>query len=610
MSLEGQAQERRVDELLSRVESLELRVDQLTVLVGGQLPKAAVTAPVTGSESPDVNYPFGEPEDVSEEVLTWAGRTAFLPRLATVCFLLVIALVLRTITDNGLVGKLVGSWMGMGYASILMVVGWYKYGKGSPLSPVFAACGALLMSAIVVETRMHFQSLPIVPAYLTLMATGVGMAFISRQYNAFTPISVGIIGMCFAGAALDYPDPYFPYLSLVMFTANILGYFAGRMKRCSWLRWTVLVVSMLMLQFWGFRIGVAFRRGEEMPYGLAPDWFLPVLAIFSIALLFLALLGILRDRNVKVSRFDQVLPTINLIWSFSAALNVLSAGGGNLMIFGTVGFLVAAGHIILSVWLAKRDASGASSGANSFLFACGPLLALVLPAATGEFILTLPIISFLGIAMWWISRIWQNGTVRLTSYVFQIYCFIALAFGLYGDSPGAMSAVNAFPAGLLSIVMVCQYSCCRHWQPPDRPSFFSRLDNDDRSAVLLLAGGLISGFYMLRILIFQAVQMLPVEKYMEVFRSSQSVLINFAAIGLVMFAYLRRNREIRNVAILITVAGAIKVFMFDLFGINGLPLVFSVFSFGLAAAVESLALGKWSGAGKRDSGAITDGISG
>jgi hypothetical protein len=47
------------------------------------------------------------------------------------------------------------------------------------------------------------------------------------------------------------------------------------------------------------------------------------------------------------------------------------------------------------------------------------------------------------------------------------------------------------------------------------------------------------------------------------------------------------------VAILVTLIGAIKVFLYDLIGIHGLPLVFSVFSFGMAAAVESLALGKW-----------------
>lgn len=594
MSLSEQVHEKRIDELSARVLSLELRLEQLTSLVTERVPQVAVVTPAVENAAPGEEYPFGEPSDVSEEVLTWAGRTAILPRLATACFLLVIALILRTITDSGLVNKLVGSGMGMGYAAILMVVGWYKYGKASPLSPVFAACGALLMSSIVVETHSHFQSLPIIPAYLTLLATGVGMALISRQYNAFTPISVGIIGMCFAGAAMDYPHPYFPYLSLVLFTANILGYFAGRMKQCSWLRWIVLFVSMLMLQFWGFRLGVTLRRGEAMPPELAPDWFLPVLAIFAAAFWLLALLGLLRDSTGRISKFDQMLPTINLIWAFSAALNVVSAGGGNVSLLGAAGVLVASGHLAISFWLARRGGKGAP-GASSFTFAAGALLALVLPSATGKFVLTLPIISIVAIFMAVMSRVWESGTVRIVTYIFNIYCCTALAFALHGDGPGSMDAVNIIPAGLLACIMLYHYNWCRNWPPPSKSSsFFERFDNHDRSAVLLLLSGLISGFYMIRIGIFQLLQNMPGEMQRDTFRCSQSVLINGAAIALILFAYLRKDREIRNIAILVTLVGGIKVFMFDLLGTHGMPLVFSVFSFGAAAAVESLALGKWS----------------
>ena len=99
---------------------------------------------------------------------------------------------------------------------------------------------------------------------------------------------------------------------------------------------------------------------------------------------------------------------------------------------------------------------------------------------------------------------------------------------------------------------------------------------------------------MVKIGLYQAIQLLPAADQRDAFRCSQSVIINSSVIGLIVFAYLRRNREIRNVAIFVTLIGGIKVFLYDLLGTHGLPLVFSVFSFGLAAAVESLALGKWS----------------
>ena len=104
---------------------------------------------------------------------------------------------------------------------------------------------------------------------------------------------------------------------------------------------------------------------------------------------------------------------------------------------------------------------------------------------------------------------------------------------------------------------------------------------------------MISGFFMLRIALFQAIPLLPAEMQRDAFRCSQSILINCAAIALILFAFLKKNKEIRNVAIFVMVVGGIKVFLYDLMGTHGLPLVFSVFSFGMAAAVLSLALGKW-----------------
>ncbi len=86
---------------------------------------------------------------------------------------------------------------------------------------------------------------------------------------------------------------------------------------------------------------------------------------------------------------------------------------------------------------------------------------------------------------------------------------------------------------------------------------------------------------------------LPADSQKDAFLCAQSVVINSAAIGLILFAYIRSNREIRNVAILVTLVGGIKVFLYDLLGTHGLPLVLSIFSFGLLAAIESLALGKW-----------------
>ena len=444
MSISEHAIEERVEELATRVQKLEHRLEQVTMQLGQHVVAAdssRIGVPLPTETAKENEFPLGESANVTEEVLDWAGRAALLPRLSTLCFLLVVALILRTITDSGLVDKLLGSALGMSYAAILMIVGWLKYRQKSPLAPVFATCGAILMSTIVVETHTYFKALPLIPAYLTLMATGIGMAFISRQSKAFIPISVGILGMCLAGSAIDFPHPFFPYLSMLLFTANVLGYIAAQMKRCSWLRWTVLIVSMAMLQLWGFRIGSALRGGGTPPPELAVALFLPVLSIFATTFLLLALLGIVRSGAEKVSRFDLTLPTINMIWAFSAAIYVVSAQGGSTRLLGVIGVVTAVGHLAVTFWLARRRIEGAP-GASSFTFACGALLALALPAATGKFTLSLPIISMVAIFMAVMSRVWGNGMVRVITYVFQIYSCIALVFALQPASWPASSSTS------------------------------------------------------------------------------------------------------------------------------------------------------------------------
>jgi hypothetical protein len=583
----------REKELENRIQMLEKHLERLSAHISDEAPpvvvegQAATKIRQLPKDSPDNNEP-----ELTEEVLGWASRNAVLPRLATICFLMVIALVLRTITDSGLVSKLVGSGIGMGYAAALMICGWYKYSQESLLAPVFAACGVVLMSTIVVETHTHFKSLPLVPAYLTLMATGIGMALMSRRFSAFVPISVGVLGMCFAGAAIDYPRPFFPYLTLVLYTANVLGFVASQLKRCSWLRWSVLFVTMIMLQLWGVRLGALLRKGEAIPPDLAIDWYLPVLAVFFLTFILLSLFGIINAGSQKISRFDFSLPTLNVIWAFTLARHVTEAWQKNVNLLGVIGLLGGVGLLGMMFWCARRDKQGAP-GTNTFALAGSTLLALALPAATGSFLLTLPVISLVAITMAIISRIWENGGVRFTTYLMTIYTCVALVFMLRGAGTGATDPINMLPAGLVAVISIYHYQWCRWWPVPPTSALFDAFDRNDRSAAMLLLGGLASGFFMIRIGIFQAMQFVPGAIQHDAFRCGQSVFINAAAIALILFAYLRRDKEIRNVAILVTVIGAIKVFLYDLLGTHGLPLVFSVFSFGLAAAVESLALGKW-----------------
>jgi len=580
------------DQVSAELLALKARLAELeSSLSAGAPPQQearAAKAPVAAVET----QPEEELENISEEILNWAGRSHLLTRLSTVCFLLVVALILRTVTDNNLINTLVGSVIGMVYAALLMIWGAFLYERKNALAPVLACCGACLMSIIVVETHTRFASLPLVPAYLTLIVTGGWMTFVSYRHHAFLPISLGTLGMCLAGAAIDYPHPFFPYLAMILFAANILGYFAAQLKSCSWLRWIVLLVTIVMLQLWAVRVGMALFNHLRPAAELAAGWFLPALGAFFLLFLSLAWAGILRSENEKISRFDFALPTVNVLWSFGSAYYVVKGSGGSVLLLGVIGLAVAAGHLGVTFWLTGRRIEGAP-GTNSFAFAGAALSALALPAVLGSYLFSLPALSVVSFIMAFLSRQWQNGGIRVTSYLVQIYAAVALSFVMLMDAKAAGDMVSALAAALLAIITLYEYQWCR-WFPPPVPSVFSRYDKRDRSGVLLLLAALVDGFFALKVVLLQALTLYaPAKEVANALRCGQSILLNASAALLMAWAFFHKNKEQRNVAILVTVFGAINVFLYDLLGSHGIPLVASVFTFGLAAAIESLALGRW-----------------
>ena len=592
--------EEKVDRLYEHIESLNRRVadleGRLTISTPGRSAAASAAHPesiVSPALPPRPKGTPGKPaagdhDSLSDDVIRWASRASLFPRLATLCFLMVIALTLRTITDNGIVNPLLGMGLGMGYAAVLMVAGWYQYRRESSLAPVFVACGAILMSTIVVETHARFQSLPLVPAYWTLMATGAGMAFVSRRFTAFLPVSVGTLGMCLAGAAIDYPDPFFPYLFMILLTANFLGYYAGTLKRCGWLRWTVLLVTLAMFLLWGMRLAaVAARRITAAPT-LAPGWYLPVLATASAAFLAIALLGIVRSRHVKVSIFDFCLPAVNAVGSYLAARVVVNAADGSALALNLVAILFALVHFGAAFWLATRNIEGIP-GTNSFAVAGCALLALSLPAALGS-VPAAPVLGAVALGVAVLSDRWRSGAVRVTSYLLQAYAVVALALHFPASALAATPFAGTVSVAALAVVALGHYRWCRRHAPPAHSPLFEIYDKEDLSGAVTLLAALTGVFFLLRGIAWRILAGGPGGP--ESFRCAQSIIINLAALGLGLYAFRARNREIRNVAILVIAVGAVTSAS-DLLGTRGVPLVLSVLSFGLAAATQSITLSRW-----------------
>jgi hypothetical protein len=134
--------------------------------------------------------------------------------------------------------------------------------------------------------------------------------------------------------------------------------------------------------------------------------------------------------------------------------------------------------------------------------------------------------------------------------------------------------------------------------PPEGSAYFTRFDKRDVSGVAPLLVSVGAGFLALRAVLFTLLS----GSY-GAFQAGETIIINLGALALFLAARVRNNAEVKWLAVLVTILGGGKVFLYDLFRVKGVPVVLSVLSFVIAAAVGSWALGKWH---SKDKGAVVD----
>ena len=576
--------EERVAALTQEVAQLQQRVTDLEEII--------VTGKLKVREK--VRQTDGAAASTQEKILGMLGGASLLQRLSAICFIMVFALVLRTVTDNEIVERHIGSILGMLYAAGLMAWGYRAYRRQGSLASVFSVCGALLMFAVVVETHEHFEALPTPLAYLILSMVGLVMARLSHVHKTVIPVYVGTMGMAAAGVALDFPNPVFPYLVVLLLIANLIATFAHRVNNCIWLRWVTLGLTIFMMQIWGFRLGFVLttNQGADLPFAISG--FVPVVSLAAIGYIVMAYFGLTGRIGAKPASFDYALPAITVLWAFPALRYVTPSVGTEGITLGVSSVVFGLGMAWVARTLYLRDPGGEARGVTSLLVAAAILMTLALPMAAGNRIVGLAVVAVMALGLAQLSEKWKSGGVRLLSYLIQVHASFLLVLVLWRSEATAPSMIGAASCGTLALIAFCHYLWARKFPPFSESKIFSVYDKKDRMATLVLLAGLMSGFFTLRVGIHQLlVVWLPAEEIAAAFVAGQSTLINFSAIALAVYAFNNLNRELRNVAIFVMVVGGAKVFLIDLFSIKGVPIVASVFSFGVTAFLESIILARW-----------------
>ena len=348
---------------------------------------------------------------LQEDVITKVDRGGLLPRVAAVCFVMVVALILRTVTDNQIVSVRIGSLFGLTYGVALIGVGWWLYERKSRLAPVFPVSGMLLLFSIVLETHARFESLPTFWAYTTLFVAGLVAVGQSLRYRAVALICLGTLGTAAVGMAIDFPYPLYPFLGLLLLAANIASFIAHRRQMCLFLRYVLLVFTAVFWLLWSFKLNVPAACDEPTAELLNLAWFFPTLFVFW-GVYFLMVVLNTTDKELQLGFYEGMLPTISAVGVFLAGLVVAGRWYGDTTWFGFAALGFAAIHFILGWWFARRDREGAT-GSNAFIFAGVCLLAFGLTAAVNDIVWVLPMWSLLAYVLAMLSYRWRSAHGRV-----------------------------------------------------------------------------------------------------------------------------------------------------------------------------------------------------
>ncbi len=581
----------QIDHLQGQINVLVQQVEGLSKRVGsvGAEPVPAPQSLSGASDNIRVDHDLKPIPSGSGSIWSWVGKSSLLPRVAAVCFILVVALLLRAITDMGMIHKMSGSILGMGYAGSLMAAGWWLLSRRNRVGPVFPVSGALLMFVIVLETHIHFQSISSVTAYVFLLLTLLAVVLTGWKYNQATAVWIGILGTSAVAMAIDFPEPYFPVLLFILLLVNIMSYLGSdRPINSEWSRWVLTLFTIIAWFLWVSKLTYIMKQGSEAPSFIAMNLYLPMVALYGVVYLAMTLRKAFGRGKQRL--LDLMLPTIHALWLFGSVWMVVKTQPEQVALLGIVGVVLALVHFGVAVLIFKREIGG--PGICSFTFAGSVYLVMASPFAVGNVLFVLPIWGAVAVILVGMSNVCEIGGIRLSSYMLQVgACLIGLLSGSFSVD-AAFPVAGITITGMLALFSFFHYNWSRTHPISCSSGFFALFDPNDRTAVVLLVAALVNSFLMLQIsvsLILPAMTADPGNGLV----GAQSVLINIGAILLLLYSLWRKDKEIMGVAIAVVVLGMAKGVGYDLFKVHGVSLVISVFSLGVLAAVASVVLSRW-----------------
>ncbi|HIJ78066.1 MAG: hypothetical protein OEY01_02005 [Desulfobulbaceae bacterium] len=581
--------ENLLEKQTAEIEKLKTRITIIEEQLASGLAATYTATALEDTASPPENSEPAAP--AGDDFWTWLGKASLLPRIASVSFTLVIALLLRTLTNSEIIARHTGSVIGVAYAIGLIFLGWRLIAGKNRIGPVFPMSGGILMFIIILETHARFAAISSPVAYSILLATMAAMVAIGHNYEFPLLASVGIIGASCCTFILDFQTPNFLVQACFLLIANLAAFLvANKPDRKELTRWTMLFTTGVFWTHWLIVLYNTFDKKLAVPTLANPNWFVPLIAAYTLAFFLMTVHRGFRLKQLTI--LDTLIPTVTGLTFYMMTQTVLIPW---LHIETTVGAggIIWAAILFTTAFFATRKTPVDAVSANTFTVASVAVFLAAAPTITQNLLIAISLWSIgalLLLKLSWHSKI---GGIRLSSYLLQIIaCATGVLSGAFAIQHADISPFTLTVTTAMMLLSGFHYYMSRKKFLVAGNGFFGIIDKKDYSAIAMLIASLTYGFYMLQQVAMLIITPDPAD-FNNIITGLRSIFINGGAFLLILMGIKNKNKDLLGTALAVFIVGAAKVFGYDLFEISGVPLVLSVFSFGAAAALGSLALSRW-----------------
>ena len=564
--------ESRIRALEDQVFLLSKRMDELTEAMH------AVGA-MRGSSSPGATTfhafhstnPEGDASSL-ESSLDRLFRSDLFMHLATLCYVLVVALVLRIITENQLIPIPLGIFLGISYCAGLVLWSLLPHRGADSTARTIGVTGLIVLGLLVFEAHHNFHQISLFTAFFLLLAAMFAAVTVGWKYD--TPV-VGWMGLLLPPIlffVMGYPEAEkgwgFTFLALATACA-----FGGESILRLWpARGALGIMVLLALFSWNRDLYRFFYDHSQSPF-VTPAFLWTTLAfagLYLVPSLFAAWI------KRSLSYFEKVAPSasVSVAYYFSECEQLRR--GLDQGLYASLGLLASALLLTIGFGFGVRNRPQ-GYGLRTFLCAGVVLLILsstdVLHSVESQTLLW----SLCAVAFLWLAMYFECPDLRFLSFLLHavVFLIVSLKSALtYSESHPWATMLSCY----LGVAMLFHYGMGRFGA---RGSGSERLQGSDRFAMVLLVCSLMSFYYFGRNVLIGIAGVSPLTTCL------QSTWLTLLA-SITFFEGTRgHNRDFEITGFLAFGVAGSKVFIWDVWMGVGHYFAVSVFFFGALAGICS-----------------------